>query len=64
MVCVIGLELSHLQGIGGALVSTLSEHSINLEMISFTAKGTRLSVVVDMASATEAAQCIHDRFLL
>lgn len=59
-VSVVGAGMRSHPGVAATVFETLSDHEINIEMISTSA--IRISCVVSEAQVEEAVQCLHEAF--
>ncbi|KAJ3009909.1 UNVERIFIED_CONTAM: Aspartokinase [Siphonaria sp. JEL0065] len=61
---LVGREMRRMVGIAALMFSTLSKHSINLEMISQGASEINISCVIEGAKGVLALRVVHDACIL
>ena len=60
---MVGQNMRSTIGIAGKMFSCLSEHGINIEMISQGASEINISCVIKNSDADKAVQALHNRFI-
>lgn len=63
IVSMVGQKMRKTAGISGKMFSCLSDHKINIEMISQGASEINISCIVKLEDADAAVQALHDRFI-
>lgn len=63
IVSMVGQKMRQTVGISGKMFSCLSDHKINIEMISQGASEINISCIVRSDDADDAVKALHDRFI-